>query len=304
MTVLTPAQPGGSLTTLVRQHPLVAYFVLAFAGTWVCFAPITLSQRGLGILPVELPDAVAFILYFLATYTGPFVAAFLVTRLVDGKEGVQQLWRRLVQWRIGVQWYLILFLGYPALILLGVVILAGGLSLTRLLEGWLLLISVYLPAILFGIFFPSLGEETGWRGFALPRLQSAYGPVVGSLILGVLHALWHLPAYPVRGLFSEVGWDTTLFIANSLAIVMATFVWTWLFNHAGGSVLFAILIHATSNATSALVPQWLDVQGGDLWALAKIFGVTALLLILLTRGRLGYDRLQTKPVNNREAHRL
>jgi membrane protease YdiL (CAAX protease family) len=274
----------------VRQRPLLAYFVLAFAGTWLFFAPITLSQRGLGLLPVALPDAAAFLLYFLATYTGPFFAALLVTRLVDGKEGVKRLLRRIVQWRVGIQWYLILFIGYPALLLLGVAVLEGGLSLNSLARNWPLIFSVYLPGILFGIFFPSLGEETGWRGFALPRLQNVYGPVMGSLILGALHALWHLPAYPVRGLFSDAGWDTTLFIANSLAIITATIVWTWLFNHAGGSIFYAILIHATSNATSALIPQWLDVQSDDPWALAKIFGVTALLLILFTRGRLGYDR--------------
>jgi membrane protease YdiL (CAAX protease family) len=286
----TAASPAsGPLSALVRQRPLLAYFILAFAGTWLCFAPITFAQRGLGLLPVALPDAAAFILYFLATYTGPFFAAFLVTRLVDGKEGVRRLLRRIVQWRVGLRWYLILLVGYPALLLIGVALLEGGLALAPLLQNWPLLFSLYLPGILFGLFFPSLGEETGWRGFALPRLQDAYGPVLGSLILGMLHALWHLPAYPVRGLFSDAGWDTTLFIANSLAIVMASIVWTWLFNHAGGSVFYAILIHATSNATSSLVPQWLHVQGSDPWALAKIFGVTALLLILLTRGRLGYS---------------
>lgn len=292
MSVLTPAQPNRSLAALMRQQPLLAYFVLAFVGTWLCFAPITLSQRGLGILPVDLSDAAAFILYFLATYSGPFLAAFLVTRIVEGKDGVQRLLRCLVQWRIGIQWYLILLLGYPALILVGVALLERGGTLSRLLQGWPLLASVYLPAILFGIFFPSLGEETGWRGFALPRLQRAYGPVLGSLALGVIHALWHLPAYPVRGLFSDAGWDTTLFIANSVAIILATLIWTWLFNSAGGSIFFAILIHATSNASSALVPQWLALEGDDPWALAKIFGVAVLLLIALTRGRLGYRAVQ------------
>src|SRR5678815_2001893 len=110
-TLITTASPtSGSIRAGVRRHPLLAYFVLAFVGTWVCFSPITLSQRGLGILPVELSDAVVFILYFLATYTGPFLAAFLVTRIVDGGAGVRALLRRLVQWRIGVQWYLILLL--------------------------------------------------------------------------------------------------------------------------------------------------------------------------------------------------
>lgn len=295
MSTVTASHPRGALAVFVGQRPLLVYFVLAFAGTWLFFAPLTFSQHGLGLLPFTLPDAVAFLLYVLATYTGPLAAAFLVTRAVEGQEGVKALLRRLVQWRVAPQWYLILFIGYPALLLVGVAILEGGLSVEALVGGWPLIFSVYLPSILFGILFPSLGEETGWRGFALPRLQSAYGPLWGSLVLGVIHALWHLPAYPVRGAISETGWDTTLFIANSLAIILATVVWTWLFNGARGSILFAILIHATSNASSALVPQWLNVQTEDPWALAKIFGVTVLLLVLFTRGRLGYKDRASQP---------
>jgi membrane protease YdiL (CAAX protease family) len=286
----TTASPAaGAIRRWVQRHPLLAYFLVAFTGTWVCFAPLTFSQQGVGLLPVELPDAAAFLLYMLATYTGPFLAALLVTQLVEGRVGVQHLLRRLVQWRVGLPAYLLLLLGYPALLLVGVAVLAGGFSFERLLQGWPLLFSLYLPAIGFGLLFPSLGEETGWRGFALPRLQAAYGPVVGSLILGVLHALWHLPAYPVSGLFSAVGWDLTLFFANSLAIILATVLWSWLFNRAGGSIFYAILIHATSNATSALVPQWVQPQGDEPWALAKIFGVTVALLVLWTHGQLGYQ---------------
>jgi membrane protease YdiL (CAAX protease family) len=249
---------------------------------------LTFSQRGLGLLPVELSDGLAFLCYFLSTYAGPFLAAFVVTYAVDGSPGIRKLLKRVVQWRVGWQWYVILLPGYPLLVLGGVAFLSGGVSLGQLLNGWPLIFSSYLPAILFGLLFPSLGEETGWRGFALGRLQHRYGPVIGSLSLGILHALWHLPAYPVRGLFTEVGWDTTVFIANSLAIITATLVWTWLFNNARGSIFFAILIHATSNATSGIVSAWLPGLAEDPWLLAKIFGATALVLILATRGRLAY----------------
>lgn len=286
------SQQGGGLATLIRRYPLVAYFVVAFAGTWLFFAPLSLSQRGLGWLPIELSDTVGFVLYFLATYTGPFAAAFLVTGVVEGKAGIKRLARRMVQWRVGIVWYLVLLIGYPALLLLGVDFVDGGLSLQKLAEGLPLMVSVFLPSLLFGIFFPSLGEETGWRGFALPRMQASYGPLAGSLLLGVLHALWHLPAYPVRGLFADAGWDTTLFVANSLSIILATLLWTWLFNNGKGSVLFAILIHATSNASSALVPAWLDLKADDPWVLAKVLGGAALLLVLATRGRLGYQSEQ------------
>jgi uncharacterized protein len=277
-----------TLAGRIRQHPLLAYFVLAFAGTWLFFAPLTLSQSGLGLLPVTLSDMTAFLLFALSTYAGPFLAAFVVTGLATGRSGLRDLLRRMVQWRIGIQWYLVLLVGYPAVLLLGIAFLDGGLSVETLTGGWPLVLSVFVPGLIFGIFFPSIGEETGWRGFALPRLQVAFGPLWGSLMLGVLHALWHLPAYPVRGLFSDSGWNTTTFLANSLAIVLATLIWTWLFNHGRGSILFAILIHATSNASSALVPQWLAIQSDDPWMLSKVLGVVALLLVLGTRGRLGY----------------
>ena len=279
-----------SIRSWLQAHPLLAYFTLAFAGTWLFFAPLTFSQRGLGLLPVELSDGLAFLCYFLSTYAGPFLAAFVVTYAVDGSSGVRKLLKRVVQWRVGLSWYVVLLVGYPLLVLAGVAFLSNGVSVGQFINGWPLIFTSYLPAILFGLLFPSLGEETGWRGFALGHLQHRYGPVIGSLILGALHALWHLPAYPVRGLFTEIGWDMTVFIANSLAIITATLVWTWLFNHARGSIFFAILTHATSNATSGIISQWLPGLAEDPWLLAKIFGAAALVLILVTRGRLAYER--------------
>ena len=137
-----------------------------------------------------------------------------------------------------------------------------------------------------GLIFPSLGEEPGWRGFALPRLQRLYGPLLASLILGLLHALWHTPAYFVRGAISDNGFDLGVYVGNSIGIIAFTFVWTWLFNSTCGSVLFAMLMHATSNATSQLLGQLSDADSG-LWG--RLFPVLlALLVVAATRGWLAY----------------
>jgi uncharacterized protein len=165
----TVSPPAKLVQPWVQRHPLVAYFLIAYTGTWLFFAPLTFAQQGLGLIPVELSDVAAFLFYFLATYTGPFLAAFLVTWMTEGSAGVQRLLRRLVQWRVGLQWYLILLLGYPALLLVGVGLLDGGLSLERWRQGWPLIASLYLPGILFGLFFPSLGEETGPMGHCWAR---------------------------------------------------------------------------------------------------------------------------------------
>lgn len=270
----------------MKRQPLVAYFLLAFLGTWVTIVPLLLSQRGFGLL--VLPDPLLLLTFFLATYTGPFAAALIVTRVTTGKAGLRQLLRSIVQWRVGLQWYLLVLFGYPLLFAAGISVVAGSGILSEMAQQWPLFFSLYLPNILIGLFLPSLGEETGWRGFALPRLQRLYGPLFGSFILGTLHGLWHIPAYFVRGMILPGGFDGTIFIANTLAIIAVTFIWTWLFNHARGSVLMAIFIHATSNATGAYIQQ-LAPGPGSPWFTFVLASIVALTLIVLTRGRLGYQ---------------
>jgi membrane protease YdiL (CAAX protease family) len=275
-----------NLRAWIKCHQLVAYFTLAFAGTWIMIIPLLLSQRGMGL--ITLPDAGAFFFYFLATYTGPFLSAFVVTGLVTGRPGVRLLLKRIVLWRVGVQWYALILLGYPLVMLVGIIVMLGFTPLAGIAQKWQLFFTAYIPAILVGMLFPGLGEETGWRGFALPRLQMGYGPLAGSLILGFLHAMWHIPAYFVRGMITNGPFDPNIFIANTFAIMASTIVWTWIFNNTRSSVFIAILLHATSNAAGALVTQLATLPYNP-WASFEIFGACALLIILFTRGRLSYS---------------
>jgi len=278
-----PSFPTG-LLAFARRHPLVAYFALAYVLTWVLVVPIALSQRGVGWL--ALPDWLLLVLFLAGTFVGPAPAAFALTALIDGRAGVRALLRRMVQWRVGIAWYLLVVVGYPVVMLAVVSVQVGAAPLNALLSNPWLLVSSYLPGIAVGLIFPSLGEEPGWRGFALPRLQRLYGPLLASLILGLLHALWHTPAYFVRGAISDNGFDLGVYVGNSIGIVAFTFVWTWLFNSTCGSVLFAMLMHATSNATSQLLGQLSDADSG-LWG--RLFPVLlALLVVAATRGWLAY----------------
>ena len=275
----------------VIRHPLIAYFVLAYALTWVFVIPILLSQRGLNL--VTLPDELLLILFLVSTFSGPTPAALIVTRLTEGKEGVSKLLKGMLQWRVGFQWILIALIGYPVIFLIGLLVTLGTGPLMTLLGNPLVLLTGYLPAALIGIIYPSLGEEPGWRGFALPRLQKDRGPLAGSLILGTLHALWHLPAYGIVGAISETGWDTTVFVANSLAIIASTFIWTWLFNSGKGSILFAMFVHGVSNANSALIGGLVPEGAPDAPFFAfGVMAAAAALVIAITRGNLAY-----KPVN-------
>jgi membrane protease YdiL (CAAX protease family) len=289
--------PSPALARGIARHPLISYFVLAFAGTWSLLALLALGrgEHGLGLLPVAIPSGADFLLAMLSAYAGPLLAAVLVTAAAEGRAGLRRLRGRIVRWRFGLGWYLLALLA-PLAIWLGTYSVAlGGQPLVDLIRQPSLLLATFLPFVALGFFMPSLGEELGWRGFALPRLQERFGPMRGTLLLGALHALWHLPMFftPNLGPFTA-----GTFITFSLTAVVVTVLYTWVTNRAGGSVLPAILLHASGNAASGLlnrlVPEELPLDGWarvfveDGWLAALGFGLVALALVTLTRGRLGY----------------
>ena len=300
-TIATTSQPAtSSLKRLISGHPLLAYFIIAFAGTWVPLLPFALSRgvNGLGLLPYTLPDSAFYIAFVLAAFAGPALASLTVTAIISGRAGVGKLLRRCVQWRVGIQWYLIAIFGFLLIFLLGYSVFLGVNLPLALLAQSPLLLTVFLPQAVLIILTASFAEELGWRGFALPRLQHRYGPVLGTVILGTLHGLWHLPVFftQVLGPFSLPNYAGFLFVA-----IAAAFLYTWIFNHTRGSVLLATLTHGFGDAATGvvglLIPVQLVISG---WAQpfvngnwqgmnVMIFGVCALLLLLFTRGRLGYQ---------------
>ena len=301
-TIATTSQPAtsSSLKRLIRRHPLLAYFVIAFVGSWASLLPIALSRgvNGLGLLPYTLPDSAFYIAGILFTFAGPALASLVVTAIISGRAGVGQLLRRCLQWRVGIGWYLIAMFGFLLIFLLGYSIFLGVNLPLALLAHSPLLLTAFLPLAVLIILTASFAEELGWRGFALPRLQQRYGPVLGTVILGTLHGLWHLPAFftQILGPFSLPNYAGFLIVA-----IAASFLYTWVFNHTRGSVLLATLTHGFGDAAGGLVtlliPAQLVVSG---WAQPVVngswqgmnvisFGVCALLLIVLTRGRLGYQ---------------
>jgi membrane protease YdiL (CAAX protease family) len=282
---LQPAAPHKGIKALLALHPLVSFFVLAFAGTWLFELPYVLSEYGAGLLPTKSP--VLLWTSPVSVFMGPFLSAFVMTGVTEGREGVHRFLRRFVLWRVGFRWYLFALFGVPVIALLSVVVLPGTLASYQGL-------GVLAPLPLLGIFlyalFPggALGEEPGWRGFALPRLQSMHGPLLGSLILGVLWGLWHLPLFltPWNVLST---FNVVVFVLTTTCLAI---MYTWVFNNTKGSVLMAILIHATFNwftiPLGTLFPAPILSNYGLLPILGG-FGVFAVVLVALTRGRLGYQ---------------
>jgi len=238
---------------MLKKYALVLFFLLAYLFTWSNWLPQALNSRGL--TSVQVPG----ILSLLAGY-GPALAAILAASLAYGPQGLRELFGRLVKWRAGIRWYLIaLFL--PALVTILAILIN-----TRWLGGaapdfsgvsfpfgpaetplWQKILILFL---VFTLGFDGLGEELGWRGFALPRLLERYTPLAASLILGALWAVWHFPYALTKGTFLS---DVPLhgFILNLLGV---SIIYTWIFVNTNGSLLPALLFHVAGNTTSNLLP--------------------------------------------------
>ena len=240
------------ISTSIRRHPLAAYFVMAYGFSW---AMVALYSTG-------------FIFALLALF-GPALAAIIVTWLIEGRAGVKALLRRVGLWRVSLRWYVVA-IGLPVMVAL------AALCVHSALTGVPPAINSGTPiSLLIIIALLVVGEELGWRGFALPHLQARHNGLVASLILGVLWAGWHLANATIPGLqYYLYGFPAFLFF-----VVAQTVLFTWLFNHTRGSVLLAWIFHAWINISNSLffvgdqITQW--------WLVGAGFAIVAIVVLLV-----------------------
>ena len=244
-----------------------------------------------GILPGDYT-----IVFILKPFAGPTLAAIIMTGIIDGKSGVRRLRQRLSQRHAGWQWYLFILVGIPALLLLEIILQPGMLASFKGLTPVILVsYPVYFAVVFFGVALP---EEIGWRGFALPRMQPRYGPLWGTLLLGVLWGFWHLLYFltPDHGGGPGTGFAPFLvsFPMFLLMVVAFAIITTWVFNHTGGSIFISNLVHASIDTPQLVwIPLFLAANETSMDLAVLIgFGMPALLIVILTRGRLGYQPAQ------------
>lgn len=271
----------------MRRSPLLSFFLIAYAFSWALSIPAILAEWAV------LPGA-TFPIFFTLKAFGPAVAASMVSQAAEGRSGWRDLWRSGLRWRAGWQWYLAILVGAPALLLLGAAALPGAPASFVGLAPQLL---VAYPISFVAIFFLGgpLGEEPGWRGFALPRMQARMGALRATLLLGALWTGWHLPDFltSAQGGGRDAGlapYYTRLPIF-CLALMALSVIFTWVYNRTRGSLFIAMLLHASINTAGTLLLLFASplVTGTDLPVLIGA-GVPALLILALTRGRLGTQR--------------
>jgi membrane protease YdiL (CAAX protease family) len=251
--VTTEHRPG--IAAWVRDHRLTTFFVLAFVLAWWSWP---LYQFDLW--PRQAFHAI-----------GALLAAIIVIAIAEGRPGFRDLGRRMIRWR--VPWYFYAFaLGVPM-----AVRFVGTLVNSAPAPEWSELawgsFALWFLIRLVNPLDGPMAEEPSWRGFAVPRLQQRHSPLASAAILGVIVALWHLP------LLGDTG------PAGIIATFVITFVYVWLFNRTGGSVLLVLVFHSAQGFTTM---RDIGYTGADLarqeWIELAIWTVVAGALIGLDRG--------------------
>jgi len=257
--------------------------------SWMAWTPYILSLNGVGVWHYRFPDIlgtgqIAGVLPGL--YLGPIASAFVVTAVADGRPGLRRWTSRLARWRVSWRWYALALLGVPTVMLAAGALFSGG----EVHSPTSFAVAAYLPGLALQMVTTGLGEEPGWRDFALPRLQWQLGPLRAVFVLGPLWGIWHLPLF----LTDWGGWPDAHWTQPVVFLVFCTafsVVMSWVFNRTGESLPIAMLMHVSVNDFASIL--WADMfpsLDADRAMLAMtVVAVAAGTVVLAgTRGRLGY----------------
>lgn len=253
------------------------FFVLAYAWSWLWWVPMVWTLRSRGITQLGDVPPWALLCALFGGY-GPTAAALILTGRSQGRRGVKALLSRLKLWRAPANVHLLIWLGPPAF--LGLAMLLEPASTALLGEPVWSRLQLIPLAIVAAIPFGPLGEELGWRGYALPRLQHRHSALSSSLLIGVAWCFWHTPLFWAPAGTTISGYAVTVpAVAKYLAYTCGlSILHTWIFNNSRGSVLLPVAFHTSSNAIlpmllfpardgdAALTIEWLSVI--PLWAVA------------------------------------
>ena len=228
----------------IRKHSLASYFIVAYAASWSVAVPLALQAQG--VTAQRLPWSFHYLTAF-----GPAIAAFVIARLLRSPSGTsrsgdpQPAMRSLVWWAIG----------YGSPLLLFAIAQIAARVVGQPSPAWSTLGQIsFLPNLgwwAWELWFitSGCGEELGWRGFALPRLQQTHSAMTSTLLLAFAWAGWHLPAFFYVPSYMAMG--PQIVPAFFLGILAGAIVLTWLYNSSRGSVLAAALWHASFNFVTA-----------------------------------------------------
>jgi len=273
-----------ALLCTIARHPVLAFMVLGLGAGFLTAAIRPIAEAD--VLPYGLP------LYgFLGTVLGVGLGAFVVTAALAGREGVVDLARRSVRWRVPVRWYLVALLTVPVGATLISLAIYGPQALASPAGGWPRALAEVAAVFLLQLVLFQLAEEIGFTGFLQHHWQDRYHPMKLTLYIALLWALWHVPDH-----FAEEGWSVealisapVVFAIGFVSLFFARALFVWFYNRTGYSVLLVAIFHASFDAAISQLSS--DVVPGSNTARFLIFTavivVFAAAVIIATKGQLG-----------------
>jgi len=256
------------------RRGLLKFFLITFAITWPCFSAVAAFSAGAAPTIAGLRGPILFLGIF-----APAIVALSLTARAEGSDGVMGLLRRLVKGDVGVRWYLFAA-GYMAAVKLAVALLHRvflGAWPRFGTEPWYIILGATIFSLVVG---GQSGEEIGWRGYALPRLANRFGYAGGSIVLGVVWALWHLPLFFVR----EADKYGQSFILYTLQVTAISVAMAWLYQRTNGSLLLTMLMHSAINQSKGIVPSGVAGATNSFTFSASIVGWMTVAVLWLCAG--------------------
>jgi membrane protease YdiL (CAAX protease family) len=255
-----------SISTWAKKRPLPTYFILAYALSWVIEIPLALEAQG--IIQAEIP----FSLHYLAAF-GPMLSALIVTGWTGGSSGLREILGRMAKWKVDISWWLVAMAPLGLYLLVAAALwMARDQRIDLAVMGQVdFLPRLGLVVLPIWILTFGIGEETGWRGFALPRLQKDRSAFKASIIFWVVWALWHFPLF-------FYSYDITVLPGFLIGLLAGTIVLTWLYNSTSGSILMVTLWHGTFNFTTACVTCKTGLSAAVISTLVMVLAVVVVVL--------------------------
>jgi membrane protease YdiL (CAAX protease family) len=230
---------------ILKKYQIVTYCVLTFLLTWLFWGILYINPKG---MYDPILHKSSFLTLFLLGGTVPCIASVFLTGLFDGKTGIKRLLKKLIIWKVSPFYYLfVLFITIFIIYVPLWICNSTGIHYRFYPNNNVSL--VLLNLILVSLYEGPLGEEMGWRGFVLPKLQKKFNPITSSLILGLIWGLWHLPLFFING-DSHYKAPFTLFL---IIVVCLSILYTWVYNKTKGSLLLVSLFHGSYNTTLGYV---------------------------------------------------
>ncbi|HUN23729.1 MAG TPA: type II CAAX endopeptidase family protein [Anaerolineales bacterium] len=263
------------MSAIVKKYPVISLLILSMI---LGFMPVLAVSAGL-LSPGWIQ---------LGALSASLAAIILV--LIEGRKGgLRELLSRALIWRVGIRWWVfaLFFMLVPSVATLYLYQLLGGPAVDwSVLQPWYMVI----PMFIFLTIAAGIGEEFGWRGFLLPRLQARHNALVSGLIIGVAWAIWHIPLFFIKGTSQyeqqQQGGLLLAILGYAMFVVSQSVLFTMLFNNTKGSVLLVAVLHGASNTWAGYIDVYRGHFGGVL-----IFAGLAVLFTLIIVAMTGAEHL-------------